>query len=118
MFGEIYAVRYGKPAAGASGIIARSSSGVPRPLSALEPASANQGWGEPAIGQSVSGGQSRIGDRKLATADGRELFDSGEMRTDTPARRVSVPVAGVSELKVTILRQSRRLSGCWPLKGA
>lgn len=35
-------------------------------------------------------------------ADGRELFDSGVMRIDTPARRVSVPVVGVRELKLVV----------------
>ncbi len=34
--------------------------------------------------------------------DGRELFDSGLMRAATPARRVSVPVAGVRELTLIV----------------
>jgi len=33
-------------------------------------------------------------------ADGRELFNSGVMRMDTPAKRVSVPVTGATELKL------------------
>ena len=35
-------------------------------------------------------------------ADGREIFDSGVMRGDTPARQVSVPLAGVRELKLIV----------------
>jgi len=35
-------------------------------------------------------------------ADNREVFDSGVMRGDTPARHVSVPLAGVRELKLVV----------------
>jgi hypothetical protein len=35
-------------------------------------------------------------------ADERELFDSGVMRADTPAKRVSVSLAGVRELKLVV----------------
>jgi hypothetical protein len=35
-------------------------------------------------------------------ADGRPLFDSGVMRVETPARRVSVPLAGARVLKLVV----------------
>jgi len=35
-------------------------------------------------------------------ADGRESFDSGVMRANTPAKWVSVPLAGVNELKLVV----------------
>ena len=34
--------------------------------------------------------------------DGRELFNSGVMRSDTPAKRVSIGLAGVTELKLIV----------------
>jgi hypothetical protein len=34
--------------------------------------------------------------------DGRELFNSGVMRSDTPAKRVSVGLSGVGELKLVV----------------
>lgn len=35
-------------------------------------------------------------------ADGRELFSSGVMRIGTPAKRVDVPVTGVTEMKLVV----------------
>jgi hypothetical protein len=35
-------------------------------------------------------------------ADGKELFDSGVMRPETPAKRISVPLAGVQELRLAV----------------
>ena len=38
----------------------------------------------------------------IVSGDGRELFRSGVMRTSTPALRVSVPLSGVTELKLEV----------------
>jgi NPCBM/NEW2 domain len=38
----------------------------------------------------------------IVLGDGRELFRSGVMTADTPARRVSAPLAGVAELKLVV----------------